>query len=63
MREELKLTDEQVERARKAARGVAEKHRDAFQGLREAEGRERFEKFRDLVSTASGEIKKELTAS
>jgi len=60
VREELNLTDDQVQRARTAARGAAEAHREQFQELRKGTPRERFERFSKLSRTVSGAIMKEL---
>jgi hypothetical protein len=60
VREELKLTEEQGEKIRKAGRAVAEKHRDEFRQARETEGRERGKRLAAVIRTASEDMKKEL---
>src|SRR4051812_23363135 len=60
VRDELNLTDEQVDQIKQAGRKVAERHGEAFKGLAQADAQERGRKFRDLVNTASDELRKEL---
>ena len=60
VQKELKLTDEQIDKAKKVAQDLREKYQDDFAKLRDAKPEERREKFQGLSKKISAEAQKAL---
>jgi hypothetical protein len=61
VQKELKLTDEQAEKAQKVAKDVADKHKDDFAKLQDVPMEERFAKMRELGQQVTDETIKDLS--